>query len=147
MLSIPANNYYMAPFNTFKHRNMDTNHWKIDFVQSFARDHMQTRVARCTSPGSKCFPLSWTLSPNLIKFSPEILRWYFAQGAKTGGHDWFIMPPSGTLYAYPGEMSADVQAAYVQQQTEQATIMDTRGSVHWEWIFSWPAAWSRCVRQ
>jgi len=114
----------------------------VDFVRTFGSTHMQERVARCLAAQDTCFPLSWTLSPNLIEFMPATMRWYYDQAALTGGHDWFIMPPSGTLYSYPGEMPADVQAAYVEQQTQQAIIMNTSGSVHWEWIFTWQQAWN-----
>lgn len=114
----------------------------IDFVQSFGRQHMQFRADSCAKAPTPCFPLTWTLSPNLIKFSPAMLRWYYTQAARTGGRDWFIMPPSGTLYAYPGEMPSDVQAAYASQQNAQAVIMNTTGAVHWEWILSWRAAWT-----
>eukprot|EP01116_Phalansterium_solitarium_P019838 TRINITY_DN5688_c0_g1_i1.p1 TRINITY_DN5688_c0_g1~~TRINITY_DN5688_c0_g1_i1.p1 ORF type:complete len:564 (+),score=183.55 TRINITY_DN5688_c0_g1_i1:211-1902(+) len=119
----------------------------IDFVRSFGSDHMRERVARCTAmrnageSGGTCFPLTWTLSPNLIEFAPAIMHWYYDQSALTGGRDWFIMPPSGTLYSYPGEMPADVQASYVEQQNAQAAVMNTSGTIHWEWMFTWPEAW------
>ena len=56
--------------------------------------------------------------------------------------DWFIMPPCGTLYSYPSEMPLDVQALYTQQQNDQAYVMNTTGSVHWEWFYNWRQAWS-----
>lgn len=114
----------------------------IDFVRSFGADHMSARVAMCRANPSRCFPLSWTLSPNLIQFAPAMLRWYYKMADSMGLNlDWFLMPPSGTLYSYPGEMPNDVQAAYVAQQQAQAVIMNTTGSVHWEWVLQWPAAW------
>ncbi len=51
----------------------------IDFVQSFGRQHMQERARRCSPHGANCFPLSWTLSPNLVSFGPAMMRWYYAQ--------------------------------------------------------------------
>jgi hypothetical protein len=113
----------------------------IDFVESFGRDHMQERVRRCAPPAAPCFPLSWTLSPNLLTFAPAIMRWYYNVSLQTGGRDWFIMPPSGTLYSYPGQMPDAVQADYVKQQNAQAFLMNTTGSVHWEWILTWQNAW------
>jgi hypothetical protein len=113
----------------------------IDFVQDFGRVHMQIRSEKCSETPAECFPLSWTLSPNLITIAPAILRWYYETASKSGGRDWFIMPPSGTLYSYPGEMPDEVQKNYVDQQLAQSVIMNTTGSVHWEWIFTWRWAW------
>eukprot|EP00048_Salpingoeca_helianthica_P016702 m.233717 g.233717 ORF g.233717 m.233717 type:complete len:552 (-) comp19281_c0_seq1:156-1811(-) len=113
----------------------------IDFVESFGRDHMQERARRCAPPAAPCFPLTWTLSPNLLKFAPAIMRWYYNVSSTTGGRDWFIMPPSGTLYSYPGQMPSAVQGQYVEQQNAQATLMNSSGSVHWEWILTWQNAW------
>jgi len=113
----------------------------IDFVQTFGRDHMAYRAAVCAPPASPCFPLTWTLSPNLVELAPLMMRWYYDTAATTGGADWFIMPPSGTLYSYPGQMPPDVQAAYVAEQNAQAALMGTTGSVHWEWVLTWEAAW------
>lgn len=114
----------------------------IVFVEGFAKQHMLAREKQCGGLNDKftCFPLTWTLSPNLIEVAPQIMRWYYQRGAATG-RDWFIMPPSGTLYSYPGVMPSNVQADYVQQQNQQAYIMNTEGSVHWEWIFTWKHAW------
>jgi hypothetical protein len=62
----------------------------IDFVETFGRQHMQSRSQWCSSSSSSCFPLTWTLSPNLIRVAPAIMRWYYAQAALTGGQDWFM---------------------------------------------------------
>ena len=107
----------------------------IDFVQSFGRQHMQYRSEQCEN--KKCFPLSWTMSPNLLEFSPSMIRWYYEMAAKTGGQDSFMMPPSGTLYAYPGMMPSDVQTEFVEQQNFQANLMDSTSSISWEWFFAW----------
>jgi hypothetical protein len=118
----------------------------IDFVQTFGSDHMEYRVQQCggdrpQNTSNRCFPLTWTLSPNLIQFSPQMMRWYFSM-AHTTMSDWIIMPPSGTLYSYPGMMDNATQAQYVIDQTTQAVIMNTSGSVHWEWFFAWDGAWN-----
>ncbi|CUG87333.1 Hypothetical protein, putative [Bodo saltans] len=119
----------------------------IDFVQTFGSDHMEYRVQQCggdrpLNASNRCFPLTWTLSPNLIQFSPQMMRWYFGM-AHTTMRDWIIMPPSGTLYAYPGMMDNATQAQYVLDQTAQAAIMNTSGSVHWEWFFAWDVYFPR----
>ncbi len=70
-----------------------------------------------------------------------MMAWYYRMAGQTKGRDHFIMPPSGTLYSYPGEMTSEVQALYVEQQNQQAKVMNTSGSVHWEWILQWDEAW------
>ena len=116
----------------------------LDIVMTFGADHMQYRAQQCalqrgTSP---CFPLTWTLSPNLIDLSPAVLKWFYSEASQSNGSDWFIMPPSGTLYSYPGMMPPEVQDEYVKDQTTQAVTMNTSGTVHWEWFFAWDAAWT-----
>ena len=105
----------------------------LDFVRSFGSDHMKLRVALCANNSAGCFPFTWTLSPNLLHVAPAMLRWYYAQASTTGGKDHFIMPPSGTLYAYPSMMPEPVMLNFTLQQTEQAIAMNTSGSIHWEW--------------
>ena len=112
----------------------------LAFDLGFTREHMLYRQRRCAANRSQCFPFSWTMSPNLIELAPELLRFYYEQGARSSGRDTFMMPPSGTLYAYPGMMPPGVQAAYVRQQNAQASIMDTTSSIHWEWFFAWAGA-------
>ncbi|KAJ9461773.1 hypothetical protein DIPPA_53953 [Diplonema papillatum] len=113
----------------------------IDFVQTMAREHMVDRAANC-STGRKCWPFTWTMSPNLLEIAPEFIRWYYNTSSATGGQDWFIMPPSGSLYSYPSEMPPDVQKTYVEEQTRQARLMGTNGSIHWEWFYHWEEAWA-----
>uniref|UniRef100_A0A7S4PKQ6 GxGYxYP putative glycoside hydrolase C-terminal domain-containing protein n=1 Tax=Paramoeba aestuarina TaxID=180227 RepID=A0A7S4PKQ6_9EUKA len=113
----------------------------LDFVQSFGSVHMRHRNEWCTSIKEKdCYPFTWTLSPNLLYVAPSILRWYYSKAIPTE-RDWFIMPPSGSLYSYPGLMSPDDQAAYVEDQNKQAYFMNSTGSVHWEWLLTWGRAW------
>lgn len=49
------------------------------------------------------------MSPNLVRNAPRLIQWYYEHGAMSKGQDWFIMPPSGWLYSYPGEMPDAVQ--------------------------------------
>jgi hypothetical protein len=113
----------------------------LDFVQTFGRTHMRERVQWCKQNKSSCFPFTWTLSPHLIELAPEMMRWYYETAAGTGGLDSFIMPPSGYLYSYGGQMPSDVQALYVEKQNAAANIMSTTGSIHWEWFFQWERAY------
>ena len=74
---------------------------------------MSDRVSRCAAdPAHGCFPLSWTLSPQTLHLAPAWLTWYYQQSYTTQ-HDWFMLPPSGDLYSYPGAMPEDVQAQFV----------------------------------
>jgi hypothetical protein len=113
----------------------------IDYVQNMGQQHMRFRVNKCIKDPTSCFPLTWTLSPNLIHISPEIMRWYYKQASQTG-QDWFIMPPSGTLYSYPGLMDNNTQTQYVNDQNKQALIMNTHGSIHWELLLTWKYAFN-----
>ena len=78
----------------------------LDFVTQWAYHHMIYRSKVCEdrlkwNNKSECFPFVWTLSPNLVTVAPAIMRWYY-QMASVTQRDWFIMPPSGSLYSYPG---------------------------------------------
>ena len=53
-----------------------------------------------------CFPLMWSLSPHLLTLAPAMARWFYAGAAATGA-DYFVLPPSGHLYAYPSQASAE----------------------------------------
>ena len=59
-----------------------------------------------------------------------ILRWYYAKAASTG-QDWFVLPPSGTLYSYPGEFSPALQREYAAATNAAAAVLDTGGSADW----------------
>eukprot|EP00475_Leptophrys_vorax_P041680 TRINITY_DN785_c0_g1_i1.p1 TRINITY_DN785_c0_g1~~TRINITY_DN785_c0_g1_i1.p1 ORF type:complete len:549 (-),score=135.53 TRINITY_DN785_c0_g1_i1:116-1762(-) len=108
----------------------------IDISQSFGKDHMVYRASQCKGRVD-CFPLTWTISPNLIDMAPLQLRWFYDQASAS---DWFIMPPSGTLYAYPGQMPTDVQHKYIARQNAQAKVLNSSGSVHWEFMLTWQSA-------
>jgi hypothetical protein len=108
----------------------------IDISQSFGKDHMVYRASKCLNRDD-CFPITWTISPNLIDMAPMHVRWYFSQASNA---DWFIMPPSGTLYAYPSQMPVDVQKLYIQRQNAQANVLNSSGAVHWEFMLTWNKA-------
>ena len=73
---------------------------------------MKQRVAACAArDGGACaYPLVWTLSPHLLYAAPDMLAWYVAQ-AKATGADYFVLPPSGHLYAYPSLLDDDAQVS------------------------------------
>ena len=84
----------------------------------------------------------WTISPQLLHLSPDWLRWYFAESYKTKA-DYFVMPPSGDTYAYPGEMRDDDQQSFVESTERDATLLNTSGTVEWEFFGTWGDAVKR----
>eukprot|EP01065_Artemidia_motanka_P037091 TRINITY_DN4530_c0_g1_i1.p1 TRINITY_DN4530_c0_g1~~TRINITY_DN4530_c0_g1_i1.p1 ORF type:complete len:530 (+),score=178.08 TRINITY_DN4530_c0_g1_i1:60-1649(+) len=111
------------------------------FVEGFARENMKNRVQHCAGPDG-CFPLTWTMSPAMLKIGSPIARWYYDQALPTE-KTWFIMPPCGGLYAYGTMMPDDVQEQFVRDNDESARMMGTQGSIAWEWMTYWPKAISK----
>jgi len=110
----------------------------ISFVQGFARNNMLKRSKSCNGTDS-CFPLTWTMSPQLLEVGPEMIRWYFLKAFQSG-NDSFIFPPSGVLYSYPSLFPDAVKEDYLKQMDRAAFLMNTTGSIHWEWTGDWPKA-------
>lgn len=52
------------------------------------------------------------------------------------------MPPSGDLYSYPGQMPDDTQQAFVANTEHDGYLLNTSGTVHWEWFLTWDQAFS-----
>lgn len=46
--------------------------------------------------------------------------------ALTTGQDWFVLPPSGDTYSYPGEMSPQNQARFVAKTEQDAFLSAPR---------------------
>lgn len=117
----------------------------IAFVKSSRRDWMLNRISRCTPDKSNsyedCFPLTWSLSPHLLHFAPDLALWYY-NAAKQTGHDYFMLPPSGDLYSYPSEFPDDLQTIYAKNTAQGCYLMNTSGTVHWEWFGHWSKATS-----
>ena len=65
-------------------------------------------VASAESLALLCFPLVWSFSPRAPDLAPGIHELFFEQ-AKATGKDFFVLPPSGDLYAYPAEMEGEAQ--------------------------------------
>ncbi len=76
-------------------------------------------------------PLLSTLSPHLA-----IMRWFFSAAAATQ-RDFFVLSPSGHLYAYPGHMSPAAQAAFVAATEHDAYIMNSSSTCEWEFFNTW----------
>jgi hypothetical protein len=80
----------------------------VAYVQSTRRAWMLKKVAQCQADPNNCPNLVWTLSPHLPQLAPQWAQWYFDQAALTG-KDFFVLPPSGDMYSYPGAMSESNQ--------------------------------------
>jgi hypothetical protein len=113
----------------------------IKHMKRWTRVFLLDRVQRCKlDPSPKgCFPLLWTLSPNLRYLAPDWLRWYYDQARQTT-HDYFVLPPSGDLYSYPAEMQPSDQVRFVANTERDGLLMNTSATVEWEMLDTWPAA-------
>ena len=114
----------------------------LDFVKGSRKAWMDARIKYCASQeanGKACQPLLWSLSPHLINKAPDMMQWYY-DAAKQTGADFFVLPPSGHLYSYPGSFSDDAQEGFVKSTEEDCKIMATSGSVTWEWFYKWRPA-------
>ena len=118
----------------------------IAFVKTSRLDSFRRRLAACGANASgaaaapaSCYPLAWTLSPRLLRVAPDIVRWFFANALTTHA-DFFVLPPSGALYAYPSAMPPDVQAAFVAATEDEAALMNASATVAWEVMTTWPSA-------
>lgn len=100
---------------------------------------MLDRVARCSKDPARCFPLSWSSSPHLLQVAPDWAQWFYNQSYQTG-RDYFVLPPSGHLYAYPSSMGDRDQASFVAKTEEDARLMGTNSVVAWEWFGTWGKA-------
>ena len=110
----------------------------MNFIKGSRRDWMHQRVANCAGTGSKsgCPPLLWSMSPRVLDLAPDLLHWYL-NASRTTGADWFVLPPSGDLYAYPSLMSDDDQQSFVARTEHSARMMGTDSTVAWEFMGTW----------
>ncbi len=108
----------------------------IAYMLSSRREWFRQRLAACPSGGAACPPLTWTISPHLTRLAPDVLRWYYDQSHRTG-RDYFALPPSGHLYAYPSSLAEPMQDRFVAATEEDACILGINGTVHWDWAGTW----------
>lgn len=111
----------------------------IGYITTTRRDWFRQRIVQCQSGSASCPPLTWTISPHLTRLAPDLLRWYYDQSHQTG-HDYFTLPPSGHLYAYPSSLAESAQDRFVAATEEDACILGVAGTVHWDWLGTWHAA-------
>merc|ERR550514_1044425 len=99
---------------------------------------MTRRLHNCRGTGAKkgCPPLLWSMSPRTLNLAPDLLRWFLNISKQTNA-DWFVLPPSGDLYAYPSLMSDSDQASFVARTERDAVLMGTDSTVAWEFAGTW----------
>jgi hypothetical protein len=107
----------------------------IGYMMTTRHDWFRQRIDACAAD-SACPPLTWTISPHLATIAPDLLRWYYDQSHKTK-KDYFALPPSGHLYAYPASLADQDQDRFVAATEKDARVLGITGTVHWEWFDSW----------
>lgn len=108
----------------------------IQYLLNARHDWFMQRLSSCAGTNAPCAPLTWTLSPHLPALAPDVMQWYY-QAARQTGRDYFTLPPSGHLYAYPASLDAADQANFVRQTQEDAALLGVHGTVDWEWFTTW----------
>ena len=114
----------------------------IQYMMTTRHDWFGQRVADCAA--SACAPLTWSISPHLARLAPDLLAWYYDQSHRSG-RDYFVLPPSGHLYAYPTSLAADSQDRFVDATENDACILGLTGTVHWDWAGTWADAEEKLV--
>jgi hypothetical protein len=108
----------------------------IGYMTTTRHDWFRQRIDACAASGGTCPPLTWTISPHLARIAPDLLRWYYDQSHQTK-NDYFTLPPSGHLYAYPSSMDDPNQDRFVSATENDARILGVTGTVHWDWFETW----------
>lgn len=111
----------------------------VNYILSTRNVWLQERLDACSTSPDTCAPLTWTISPHLSQLAPDVLEWYYAMSRETGA-DWFTLPPSGHLYAYPTSLNAADQARFVAATEQDAQILGVHSTVHWDWFTTWEDA-------
>lgn len=100
------------------------------------KKEMERRVGYCKEDPNGCFPLIWSISPQMTKSCKLWIEWFYDHALKTG-KDFFILPPSGDTYSYPSLMKGETQANFVKNTEDDAIRLDTTGTMAWEWFLTW----------
>ncbi len=111
----------------------------IQYMLSTRRDWFKQRIAACAASPSACAPLTWSISPHLTRLAPDVLRWYYDQSLRTK-RDYFVLPPSGHLYAYPSSLAEKEQNLFVEATDRDACVLGLTGVVHWDETGTWHEA-------
>ena len=111
----------------------------IRFIMATRNVWLRQRLSDCAQTDNSCEPITWSISPHLPRIAPDVLEWYYEMSRQTG-KDYFILPPSGHLYAYPTSLAEEDQDRFVSATEEDARILGTTSTVHWDWWETWRSA-------
>ncbi len=109
----------------------------INFMMGTRARWIRQRIDACRAGKESCPPLTWSISPHLARIAPDVLKWYYKMSRDTG-KDYFTLPPSGHLYAYPSSLeSPTMQDAFVAATEQDARLLGANSTVHWEFFHNW----------
>ncbi len=109
----------------------------INFMMGMRLEWFRQRAEACRAGKDSCPPLTWSISPHLARIAPDVLKWYYKMSHATG-RDYFALPPSGHLYAYPSSMeSTTMQDRFVAATEQDARLIGANSTVHWEFFHNW----------
>ena len=111
----------------------------VRFIMATRNEWLQQRLADCEQADNSCEPITWSISPHLPRIAPDVLEWYYEMSHQTG-KDYFILPPSGHLYAYPTSLADEDQDRFVSSTEQDARILGISSTVHWDWWETWHRA-------
>ncbi|MBM4370500.1 MAG: hypothetical protein FJ098_02550 [Deltaproteobacteria bacterium] len=108
----------------------------VRFIMSTRNVWLQQRLEDCAREENSCAPITWSISPHLPHLAPDVLEWYYEK-ARSTGNDYFVLPPSGHFYAYPGSLNEKDGDRFVASTEADAALLGITGTVHWEWLDAW----------
>jgi len=109
----------------------------INFIMDSRANWIRERALSCLEGDHACPPLTWSISSHLTRLAPDVLEWFYRKSYETG-KDFFMLPPSGHLYAYPSSLEEKgMQDVFVEATERDAKLLGTRSTVHWEWLHKW----------
>lgn len=112
----------------------------VNFMMGTRAQWIRQRAEACSQGEAFCPPLTWSISPHLARIAPDVLKWYYEMSHATG-NDYFMLPPSGHLYAYPASLEATtMQDKFVTATEGDARLFGTSSTVHWEFFDTWKYA-------
>jgi hypothetical protein len=111
----------------------------VQYIMSTRKNWLRQRLTDCGQAGHSCAPITWSISPHLARLAPDVLDWYYKSSHRTG-RDYFILPPSGHLYAYPTSLNEKDQDRFVSATEQDARVLGVNGTVHWDWMDTWEDA-------
>ncbi len=112
----------------------------INFMMGTRARWIRQRAEACNKGDAFCPPLTWSISPHLARLAPDVLKWYYKMSRETG-KDYFMLPPSGHLYAYPASLEeTTMQGNFVAATEADARLFGTRSTVHWDFYNTWQYA-------